>query len=111
MNAGDVVLVPIPQSDGQVKNRPVVLLKAFPPYGDFLACGISSQLRQHVAGFDDLVSPGDEDFSSSGLTRESAIRLGFLSLVPTPLPLGAIGSISAERLRRLLGRLSDYLRP
>jgi mRNA interferase MazF len=78
MNAGDVVLVPIPQSNGQVKNRPVVLLKAFPPYGDFLACGISSQLQRHVAGFDDLVSPNDGGFSSSGLKKESAIRLGFL---------------------------------
>jgi mRNA interferase MazF len=30
MNEGDVVLTPLPQADGQVKNRPAVVLRAMP---------------------------------------------------------------------------------
>lgn len=31
MNEGDVVLTPMPQADGQVKNRPVVVLRISQP--------------------------------------------------------------------------------
>jgi hypothetical protein len=37
MTEGDVVLTPLPQADGQVKNRPAVVLRAMPPHGDLLA--------------------------------------------------------------------------
>ena len=67
MKEGDIILVPVPQSDGQAKRRPAVLLRIMPPYGDFLVCGISTQLRQQVAGFDDVVRKSDPDFSISGL--------------------------------------------
>ena len=43
MNEGDLALAPLPQADGQIKNRPVVLLWRLPPFGDFLVCGISTQ--------------------------------------------------------------------
>lgn len=46
MREGDIVLTPIAQADGRVKNRPAVLLREMPPFGDFLVCGVSSQLRQ-----------------------------------------------------------------
>ena len=52
MNAGDVVLTPLPQADGRLKPRPAVLLKKMPPFGDWLLCGVSTQLQQEVAGFD-----------------------------------------------------------
>ena len=31
MNEGDIALAPLPQADGQIKNRPVVLLRRLPP--------------------------------------------------------------------------------
>jgi mRNA interferase MazF len=37
MNEGDVVLTPLPQANGRVKNRPAVALRELPPYGDLLA--------------------------------------------------------------------------
>ena len=40
MTDGDVVLVPLPQADGQVKNRPAIVLRAMPPHGDLLVCGV-----------------------------------------------------------------------
>jgi mRNA interferase MazF len=56
MKEGDVILVPLPQADGQRKPRPAIILRILPPFGDFLVCGISSQLRQQVRGLDELIS-------------------------------------------------------
>jgi len=110
MKEGDVALAVLPQADQQTKKRPVVVLRKMPFPGDFLVCGISTQLQQHVAAFDELISPGDPDFKSSGFLAQSLIRLGFLMIVPHRAMVGAIGSVSPERHRRLLHALSDYLR-
>ena len=109
MTEGDVVLTPVPQADGTIKNRPAVFLRGMPPFKDLLVCGISTQLRQEVKGFDELISPSDTDFASSGLVRESLIRLGFLAVLPQSRVAGKIGSISTERHERLLEKLSAYL--
>ncbi|MCK6553774.1 hypothetical protein L6Q96_04200 [Candidatus Binatia bacterium] len=50
MTEGDVVLTPLSQADGQIKNRPAIILREMPPYGDFLVCGVSTQLHREVAG-------------------------------------------------------------
>lgn len=109
MKQGDVILTPLPQADGKLKNRPAIILKEMPSYGDLLVCGISTQLHQYVKDFDEIISPRDNDFRSSGLLSESLIRLGFLAILPSNRVLGSIGSISYERHRRLLNTLSDYL--
>ena len=46
MNEGDIALAPLPQADGPLKNPPVVLLRRLPPFGDFLVCGVSTQLQR-----------------------------------------------------------------
>jgi mRNA interferase MazF len=71
MNEGDVALMPMPQADGQIKNRPVVILRKMPPYGDLLVCGVSTQLQQSVPDFDELVMSKDQDFTASGLINNS----------------------------------------
>jgi mRNA interferase MazF len=109
MKEGDVVLVPLPQADGRFKNRPAIVLRLMPPFGDLLVCGVSTQLHQEVVGFDELIHPNDADFSVSGLKAPSLIRLGFLAALPVSGFVGAIGSISPERHRRLLTRLCQYL--
>ena len=111
MKEGDVILTPLPQADGQIKNRPAIILRGMPPYGDFLVCGVSTQLHQEVAGFDDPIRPGDADFVTSGLKAPSLIRLGLLAVLPASSLLGAIGSIEKVRHVRLLERLSNHLRP
>jgi len=111
MKEGSVVLTPIPQANGQIKNRPAVILRMMPPFGDFLVCGVSTQLQQEAHGFDDPIGPVDPDFATSGLKVRSLIRLGFLAVLPANSLLGAIGSISADRHYRLLERLSNHLRP
>jgi len=110
MKEGDVGLAALPQADEQKKKRPIVVLRELPFAGDFLVCGVSTQLQQQVPSFDDLISPNDPDFKSSGLLTRSLIRLGFLSVLNRKEMAGAIGSISPERHRRLLRNLSDYLR-
>ena len=109
MKEGDVVLTPIPQADGTIKNRPAIVLREMPRYRDLLVCGISTQLHQRVDGFDEIISPSDSDFATSGLLSESLIRLGFLAVLARKNIAGTIGAISSERHKRLLKELSDYL--
>jgi mRNA interferase MazF len=109
MKEGDVVLTPIPQADGTIKNRPAIVLREMPRYRDLLVCGISTQLHQRVDGFDEVISPSDSDFATSGLLSESLIRLGFLAVLARKNIAGTIGAISSERHKRLLKELSDYL--
>ena len=33
MKEGDVILTPVPQADGLVKNRPAIILREMPPSG------------------------------------------------------------------------------
>ena len=109
MKEGDILLTPVPQADGQVKNRPTLFLRILPRFGDALVCGISTQLQQYVPDFDELISQQDTDFSNSGLVADSLIRLGFLAVIPNNRLIGSIGKISDERHRRLLTKLSNYL--
>ena len=94
-----------------MKPRPAVALRELPGFGDWLACGVSTQLHQSVTGFDETIAMGDADFTSSGLVRASVIRLGFLQAVPLRKIMGRIGSISAERHCRFLTNLSRHLAP
>ena len=109
MREGDVVLAPLPQADGQIKNRPALLLRELPPFGDMLICGISTQIHQEVPGFDEILGPKDTDFPSSNLKQESVIRLGFLTVLPKNTIFGTIGAISKERHHRLLTSLARHI--
>ena len=101
MQEGDVVLTPVPQADGTVKNRPAIVLREMPVYRDVLVCGVSTQLHQYVPGFDDLIAPADADFAASGLVAPSLIRLGLLAVVPRRNIPGTIGASAPERHKRL----------
>lgn len=109
--AGQVVLFRFSQTDGeQGKLRPALLLGRLPgEYDDWLICMISSQLRHHLAGFDELMQEGDDDFAASGLKVTSSIRIGRLAAVSGDILLGAIGQISEQRLLRIKKRLAEWL--
>jgi mRNA interferase MazF len=109
MKEGDLIIVPMPQADVRIKNRPAIVLREMPPFQDVLVCGVSTQLRQAAKDFDEVISRTDADFITSGLRAESLIRLGFLLVIPRNKIVGSIGSISSERHQRLLQKLSDYL--
>jgi len=109
MKEGNIILTPIPQANAEIKNRPALILRQMPKYQDFLICGISTQLKQYIPDFDEIISPDDDDFQSSGLVSQSVIRLNFLTVIARNSILGSIGIISTERHRRLLENLSQYL--
>lgn len=111
MKDGDVLITPLQQADGTVKDRPVVLLRRMPPFDDFLVCGVTTQLQQSAPALDELISPADPDFRTSGLKTTSLIRLGYLAVLPATNFKGRIGAISAARRKRLLKKLSDFLQP
>lgn len=56
MKEADVVLTPILQADGAIKNRPALILREMPRFKDFLVCGISTQLHQKVEDFDEIIT-------------------------------------------------------
>ncbi len=109
MKSGDIVLALLPQADGQAKLRPTLVLCLLPPFDDVFVCGISSQIRQRVPHFDELIDSGDTDFARSGLSTPSVVRLGFLATVPQSTIKGRIGILAPARVALLLQRLSDRL--
>lgn len=110
MKAGDVVIIPLPQANGVLKPRPALLLKQMPKYGDWLVCGISTQLNQLVPGFDLMLDEKHEDYKKSKLSKPSIIRLGFLAVLPKAQIQGSIGNISKETLTKLIDNLTHYLK-
>jgi mRNA interferase MazF len=104
---GDIVLTPCPNFDGLVKPRPDIVLDILPPFNDALACGISTQLRHAVPGFDEFLRPEDDDFRQSGLKAASVIRLGYITVLMPDDVICRIGFISPARLKRLLAGLTD----
>ncbi|MDZ8226498.1 type II toxin-antitoxin system PemK/MazF family toxin [Nostoc sp. ChiVER01] len=108
MKEGNILLTPIPQANGEIKNRSTLILREMPKYQDFLICGISTQLKQYIPNFDEIISPND-DFQSSGLVSQSVIRLSFLAIITRNNIIGSIGTISTEMHKKLLHNLSQYL--
>ena len=45
MKAGDVGLAALSQANDAINLRPAILLCQLPPFGDWLACGVSTQAR------------------------------------------------------------------
>lgn len=113
MIPGSVVLIPLAQFAGATpKLRPALLLVSLPgPYQNLLLCGISTQLQQLQPNWDELIQASDADFVSSGLHRDSAIRLSYLYAADPSEVAGIIGNIDPARLQGLQHRLSDHLRP
>ena len=109
--AGQIVVFRFPQTDlEEGKLRPALLLGKLPgEYDDWLICMISSQTRQHITGFDEIVQENDDDFGASGLKVTSVIRVGRLAVVSGEILLGAIGQVSSERLSCVKKHLSDWL--
>jgi mRNA interferase MazF len=109
--AGQVVVFRFPQTDLEEGNlRPALLLGKLPRnYDDWLICMISSQTRQYIDGFDEIVRENDNDFGKSGLKVTSVIRVGRLAVVSGDILIGAIGQVSNERLSKVKKHLADWL--
>mgnify|MGYP005840153463 FL=1 len=109
--AGQIVLFRFPQTDlTQGKLRPALLLGKLPgQFDDWLICMVSSQIRNCIEGFDEIVQPGDPDFAGSGLKVANVVRIGRPAVVNGETLLGAVGEIDVERLRRIKEHLASWL--
>lgn len=109
---GQIALLRFPSTDlTPGKLRPVLLIAPTPgPYDDWLVCMISTQVRQALEGFDELIDQNAEDFHGSGLKVASVVRLSRLAVVSTESLVGAIGEISPERLRRIREKLVNWIK-
>jgi mRNA interferase MazF len=109
MKPGDIVLVPLPQSDGKIKKRPALLLKQMPGYGDWLLCGISSKVNQFIPGFDILLDNRHPDYKNSKIKVPSVIRTGFMTTMSKTQIVGSIGSVSAITYKEIISNLLRHL--
>ncbi|MVM34100.1 type II toxin-antitoxin system PemK/MazF family toxin [Spirosoma sp. HMF4905] len=106
MKPGSIILIKLQQADGGPKQRPAIVLKQMPGYGDFLVCGISSRLQQTIPEFDEVLRSN----SINGLKVTSVIRLGFLDVIPAKHIVEVIGRVPDVLYNSLLQRLADYLK-
>lgn len=108
---GQVVLIRFLETDqSQGKLRPALVIRRLPGrHDDWLTCLISSNLRQQLSGFDELIGEEDADYKSSGLKTASVIRIARLAIVEQRLFVGSIGRISEERLKAIKSRLSRWI--
>src|SRR6266516_6528205 len=109
MRDGEIILTNVPRWNGNIKLRPVLLLKQLPGYSDFLVCGVSTQLHQLIKNFDELIDEKSRMFIQTRLRQSSIIRLGFLAEQPKNKILGAIGKIDRPLHKNLLQHLAKYL--
>jgi mRNA interferase MazF len=109
MQAGNIVLVDLVQSDGAYKLRPALILKVLPKYNDFLVCGISTQIHQYIQHFDEILYQDNVYFNETGLRATSLIRLFFLATVPKGKIPGSIGKIQTKLHQDLLERLARFI--
>jgi mRNA interferase MazF len=109
--AGQIVLFRFPQTDlAAGKLRPALILGKLPgDYDDWLICMVSSQTRQQIPEFDEIVAESDADYGASGLKVASVIRVGRLAVVDGGVLLGATGHIRPERLQRIKNRLAAWI--
>jgi mRNA interferase MazF len=109
--AGQIVLFKFPQTDQlDGKLRPALLIGRLPGhFGDWLIYMISSQLRHHVEGFDEIIHQDASDFSASGLKVPSVVRVGRLAVVDESILVGSIGEIASERPMRIKSGLANWL--
>ncbi|MGB5596542.1 MAG: type II toxin-antitoxin system PemK/MazF family toxin, partial [Crocosphaera sp.] len=88
--AGQIVLFKFPKTNlATGKLRPALLIKKLPyGYKDWLACMISSNIKQQIIQLDEIIAFKDSDFLQTGLKSESVIKVSRLAVVSENILLG-----------------------
>jgi mRNA interferase MazF len=107
MKEGDVVLTPLPQADGKIKNRPAIFLREMPPFRDILVCGVSTQVHQ-IAPTRRIITKQDSTFLPAVCLPSRLF--GWFSVV-LPRRTSLASALSRQRHTRLLRKLSHHLEP
>lgn len=94
------------------KPRPAILIKSFPPFGDWLVVGISSHVELAVEGLDVVIGPDHPSFQHTGLSYAGVARLSFAHIVPRKHIEGTIGKVDPDTLLLIKQRFTAHiLRP
>lgn len=111
MKPGHLVLLRFPEADLQAgKLRPALVVAIAPgQHGDVLLALVTSQVRQEVVGFDEVVAPEDPDFAATRLKARSIIRLTRLTSVSPQVIEARLGVTSATRLANIRRQLAEWL--
>ncbi len=112
MKPGDTVLIRFPQADLKVgKLRPALVLAIAPgPHADLLLAMITSRIYQAVPDFDEIISPSDIDYATTGLKVRSVVRLARIATVAPSVINARLGNVSTKRLQKIRNRLSGWLK-
>jgi len=103
---GDVVVAPFPFSDlSAAKKRPALVVATLTG-DDVILCQITS--RAIADGY--AVPLADADFTNGGLRRTSNIRPNRLFTAESSIILYRAGTLSADKMEEVLGKLVDILR-
>ncbi len=108
---GHVAILRFPNTDmSSGKPRPVLLIAQVPGVHDDWLIGMLSTQLQHVSeGFDELIDQSQSDFQSSGLKIASVVRIARIAVVFVNLLVGTIGEVSLDRLKRVQGKLANWI--
>ncbi len=112
MKPGDTVLIRFPQANLETgKLRPALVLAIAPgDHADLLLAMITSRIYQAVPDFDEIISPSDVDYRTTGLKVRSVVRLARIATVAPSVINARLGNISVKRLQEIRNRLSDWLK-
>lgn len=109
MKDGDICKVGLPQPDGSVKDRPVILIKEVPPFNDWMVAAVTSRLRNMNPSLDYLIEDTSPGFKNTGLKKTSLIRLGLINTINFRLIKGVIGELPYGVLTKLKSNLSQFI--
>jgi mRNA interferase MazF len=112
LKPGDLVLIPFPQADLQPgKLRPALVIAVAPGrHADILLALVTSRVHQAVPQFDEVLTPADADFPATKLKTASVVRLARLAAVDPSVIRAKLGAIDPDRLTKIRGRLSEWLK-
>jgi mRNA interferase MazF len=104
--AGEVVIIPFPQTDLAVgKRRPALVLVDLPG-DDLILCQITSRARSD--GYS--ISLGSADFESGQLSHESFIRPQRMFTVEQRVIVYGAGKVRRSKLEEVLAKARDIFR-
>lgn len=94
INRGDAILVPFPFTDlSSTKVRPALIISPDPQRNDLLIAFISSVISPSPDKMDFLLTADHPDFASTGLKKDSVLKMNKLLTISSTLVLRRLGCI------------------
>lgn len=107
-NKGDVILIPFPFTDlSATKQRPALIISSDRfnnNHKDVIVMAISSQIPSQIPGDEYLLSAAD--LKTSGLPRQSIIKLGKIVTMNQNLIIKKLGKIPNQTVTSILNQFN-----